>query len=45
MVWTVNNDLELRYWLSRPRIDILVTDRPARAVALRGPGARSWWPS
>jgi glycerophosphoryl diester phosphodiesterase len=45
MVWTVNNDLELRYWLSRPRIDILVTDRPARAVALRGPGARSSWPS
>jgi glycerophosphoryl diester phosphodiesterase len=36
MVWTVNNDLELRYWLSRPRIDVLVTDRPARAVALRG---------
>jgi glycerophosphoryl diester phosphodiesterase len=36
MVWTVNNDRELRYWLSRPRIDVLVTDRPARAVALRG---------
>jgi glycerophosphoryl diester phosphodiesterase len=36
MVWTVNNDRELRYWLARPRIDILVTDRPARAVALRG---------
>jgi glycerophosphoryl diester phosphodiesterase len=37
MVWTVNNDRELRYWLSRPRVDVLVTDRPARAVALRGP--------
>ena len=37
MVWTVNNDLELRYWLSRPGVDVLVTDRPARAVALRGP--------
>ena len=36
MVWTVNNDLELRYWLSRPGVDVLVTDRPARAVALRG---------
>jgi glycerophosphoryl diester phosphodiesterase len=36
MVWTVNNDRELRYWLSRPRVDALVTDRPARAVALRG---------
>jgi glycerophosphoryl diester phosphodiesterase len=36
MVWTVNNDREMRYWLSRPRADVLVTDRPARAVALRG---------
>lgn len=36
MLWTVNNDREMRYWLSRPRVDILVTDRPARAVALRG---------
>jgi glycerophosphoryl diester phosphodiesterase len=36
MVWTVNNDREMRYWLSRPRVDVLVTDRPARAVALRG---------
>jgi glycerophosphoryl diester phosphodiesterase len=36
MVWTVNNDRELRYWLSGQRIDVLVTDRPARAVALRG---------
>lgn len=36
MVWTVNSDWELRYWLSRQRIDVLVTDRPARAVALRG---------
>jgi glycerophosphoryl diester phosphodiesterase len=36
MVWTVNADSELRYWLSRPRVDVLVTDRPARAVALRG---------
>jgi glycerophosphoryl diester phosphodiesterase len=35
MVWTVNNDFELRYWLSRHRVDVLVTDRPARAVALR----------
>jgi glycerophosphoryl diester phosphodiesterase len=36
MVWTVNNDRELRYWLSRRRVDVLVTDRPARAIALRG---------
>jgi len=36
MVWTVNNEREIRYWLSRQRIDILVTDRPALAVAVRG---------
>ena len=35
LVWTVNNDRELRYWLSRERIDVLVTDRPARAIELR----------
>lgn len=34
MVWTVNSELEIRYWLRR-RIDVLVTDRPALAVALR----------
>jgi glycerophosphoryl diester phosphodiesterase len=34
MVWTVNSELEMRYWLRRP-IDVLVTDRPALAVALR----------
>jgi len=34
MVWTVNNDAEIRYWLSRQRADILVTDRPALAVAM-----------
>jgi glycerophosphoryl diester phosphodiesterase len=46
MVWTVNNDRELRYWLSHSRADVLVTDRPARAVALRGRAglARSSWP-
>jgi glycerophosphoryl diester phosphodiesterase len=41
MVWTVNNAWEMRYWLSRPGIGILVTDRPALAVALRDrPGNR-----
>ena len=38
MVWTVNDEREIRYWLSRQRIDILVTDRPALAVAIRGAG-------
>jgi glycerophosphoryl diester phosphodiesterase len=35
MVWTVNQEPEIRYWLARTRIDVLVTDRPALAVALR----------
>jgi glycerophosphoryl diester phosphodiesterase len=34
IVWTVNTEREIRYWLRRP-IDVLVTDRPALAVALR----------
>jgi glycerophosphoryl diester phosphodiesterase len=38
MLWTVNHEREIRYWLSRPRIDILVTDRPALAIAIRGAG-------
>jgi glycerophosphoryl diester phosphodiesterase len=35
MVWTVNSPPEMRYWLSRDRADVLITDRPALAVALR----------
>lgn len=35
MVWTVNNEREIRYWLSGRRADVLVTDRPALAVAIR----------
>jgi glycerophosphoryl diester phosphodiesterase len=41
MVWTVNREREMRYWLSRRRIDILITDRPALAVAIRGRTARN----
>jgi glycerophosphoryl diester phosphodiesterase len=36
MVWTVNGDRALARWLADPRVDVLVTDRPARALALRG---------
>lgn len=36
MVWTVNDDLPMRTFLADPRVDVLVTDRPRRAVALRG---------
>jgi glycerophosphoryl diester phosphodiesterase len=34
MVWAVNGEREIRYWLRQP-VDVLVTDRPALAVALR----------
>lgn len=35
MVWTVNEDAALRGFLGDPRVDVLITDRPRRAVALR----------
>jgi glycerophosphoryl diester phosphodiesterase len=35
MVWTVNGDQALTGWLASPYVDVLVTDRPARAIALR----------
>ena len=34
-VWTVNADRELAQWLASPDVDVLITDRPARAIALR----------
>jgi len=34
-VWTVNSDRELAHWLASPLVDVLVTDRPARAIDLR----------
>ncbi|MGC5035960.1 MULTISPECIES: glycerophosphodiester phosphodiesterase family protein [unclassified Streptomyces] len=37
MVWTVNDDTLMRAFLAHPRVDVLVTDRPRRAVALRDP--------
>ncbi|WP_030952628.1 glycerophosphodiester phosphodiesterase family protein [Streptomyces sp. NRRL S-481] len=37
MVWTVNDDTLMRAFLAHPRVDVLVTDRPRRAVELRGP--------
>jgi glycerophosphoryl diester phosphodiesterase len=36
MVWTVNNEREMRYWLTSHRADVLITDRSAVAIALRG---------
>ncbi|MFH8448400.1 glycerophosphodiester phosphodiesterase family protein [Streptomyces fungicidicus] len=35
MVWTVNEDAALAGFLTDPRVDVLVTDRPRRAVELR----------
>jgi glycerophosphoryl diester phosphodiesterase len=35
MVWTVNSEREMRYWLSGHRADVLITDRPTVAIALR----------
>ncbi|MCX4766211.1 glycerophosphodiester phosphodiesterase family protein [Streptomyces sp. NBC_01275] len=36
MVWTVNDDAGLRRFLADARVDVLITDRPRRAVHLRG---------
>jgi glycerophosphoryl diester phosphodiesterase len=35
MVWTVNADRHLARWVATPGVDVLVTDRPARAIFLR----------
>ena len=35
MVWTVDEDAGIRRWLSDPRVAVLITNRPADAVALR----------
>lgn len=35
MVWTVNSEPELRYWLSDGRADVVITDRPTVALGLR----------
>lgn len=35
MVWTVNGDEMTARWLAEPGVDVVVTDHPARAIALR----------
>ena len=35
MIWTVDEDAEMRRWLADPRVAVLITNRPADAVALR----------
>jgi glycerophosphoryl diester phosphodiesterase len=34
-VWTVNSDRRLRALLSDPRVEGVITDRPADAIAIR----------
>jgi glycerophosphoryl diester phosphodiesterase len=38
MIWTVDEDQEMRRWLADPRVTVLITNRPADAVAMRGGG-------
>jgi glycerophosphoryl diester phosphodiesterase len=44
MVWTVNDDTQLARWLGCPDVDVVVTDRPRRAAALRRqpPQSSNW---
>jgi glycerophosphoryl diester phosphodiesterase len=35
MIWTVDEDAEIRRWLADPRVTVLITNRAADAVALR----------
>ena len=35
MIWTVDEDAEIRRWLADPRVTVLITSRPGDAVAMR----------
>jgi glycerophosphoryl diester phosphodiesterase len=35
MIWTVDEDAGIRRWLADPRVTVLITNRPADALALR----------
>ncbi len=35
MIWTVNSDAMIARWLADTRVDVVVTDRPRHAIALR----------
>jgi len=45
VVWTVNRDRSVARMLASPEVDVLVTDRPARAAAIRASAGheRSLW--
>jgi glycerophosphoryl diester phosphodiesterase len=36
MVWTVNDEPQMRRFLADPRVAVLITDRPRHALRLRG---------
>ena len=40
VVWTVNDDADLRRCLDDPRVAVVITDDPERAVALKDAGRR-----
>ena len=35
MIWTVDEDADIRRWLADPRVTVLITNRPADALAVR----------
>jgi glycerophosphoryl diester phosphodiesterase len=35
MIWTVDEDAEIRRWLADPRVTVLITNRPGDAVTMR----------
>jgi hypothetical protein len=35
MVWTVDEDAEIKRWLDDRRVTVLITNRPADAIAVR----------
>jgi glycerophosphoryl diester phosphodiesterase len=35
MIWTVDEDADIRRWLADPRVTVLITNRPGDAVAIR----------
>ena len=35
VVWTVNDNGRVADWLGHPDVDVVVTDRPGRAAAIR----------
>lgn len=45
MVWTVNDEQRLRYFLCQQRADVVVTDVPLDALTIRAAVSRERWPA